>query len=212
MNMLNFGENEVKIWKDFVGFFNLSQEQDEKLKKYLFMLLEENEKINLTTITSIQDVIQYHFADSLMLSKFFDFNSVNCICDVGCGAGFPGIPLKILNPKINLILIEVVNKKVKFLEKVIEALGLENSQVSNLDWRTFLRQEEHEIDLFCARASLAPEELVRIFKPSSRYKNATFVYWASIGWELDGKLAPLVKKQEAYKVGEKNRKFVFFES
>lgn len=212
MNMLNFGEKEVKIWKDLVDFFDLSKEQDEQLKKYLLMLLEENQKINLTAITSIEDVLAYHFADSLMLSKFIDFDNVTCLCDVGCGAGFPGIPLKILNPKINLVLIEVVNKKVKFLEKVIETLNLENSLVSNLDWRTFLRKEDHEIDLFCARASLQPEELVRIFKPSCKYKDSKFIYWAAAGWEPDSKLSYLVKKQEVYKVGDRARKFIFFEN
>lgn len=210
MNMLQFGENEVKIWSDFVSFFGLSKEQDENLKTYLVMLLEENQKINLTTITSIEDVIAYHFADSLMLSKFVDFSGVKCLCDIGCGAGFPGIPLKILNPEIGLISIEVVNKKVKFLEKVIEKLGLENAKTSNLDWRTFLRKEDHEIDLFCARASLQPEELVRVFKPSCRYDSSKLVYWAANGWEPTGKLVPLVERQEAYTVGERDRKFVFF--
>ncbi|MFC1842467.1 16S rRNA (guanine(527)-N(7))-methyltransferase RsmG [Candidatus Dependentiae bacterium] len=209
MSALNFNKNEEEIWKNFVDRFSLSQEQQDKLKQYLFVLLKENEKINLTTITSIEGIIQYHFADSLEISKYINFKDIRCICDVGTGGGFPGIPLKILFPHLNLILIEVVNKKIRFLQKVIHALQLDSAQVYSSDWRTFLRKTEYHVDLFCARASLQPEELVRLFKPSCIYKDARLFYWAAAGWEPSENVAPFVKNQEKYKVGNKKRKFVF---
>lgn len=210
MKIVSFGKKEDKIWSDFSKFFDLSQDQVEKFIKYYSLLVEENKNINLTTLTSLPDIVDYHFSDSLMLSKFFDMNNIKSICDVGAGAGFPGIPLKILNPESKLVLIEVVNKKVRFLEKVIEALELGDSIVSNLDWRTFLRYQEHEIDFFCARASLQPEELVRIFNKSNKYADSQLVYWASNDWAPDKKISGLVKRQEAYSVGDRDRKFVFF--
>jgi len=209
MNSLNFSENEEKVWIEFVKKFNLSDEQQKKFKQYLFMLLDENTKINLTTITSVEGIINYHFVDSLMLSEFVDFQSIKSLSDIGTGAGFPGMPLKILYPHLNLFLIEVVQKKIRFLEKVIHELNLENVQVYPFDWRTFLRKTDYDIDFFCARASLQPQELIRMFKPSCLYKNAQLVYLAAIGWEPDEKIVPFVQKQEKYKVGNRKRKFVF---
>jgi len=209
MSIVNFSKNEEKFWHNFIGKFGFSKEQEEKFLIYLGMLLEANKKINLTTITSVEGVINYHFADSLMLANFLDLKKINFICDVGSGGGFPGIPLKILYPHVKIILIEVVQKKVRFLEKVINNLSLEGAHVYDQDWRTFLRKTEYEIDLFCARASLQPEELVRVFKPTCPYKNAQLIYWAATGWQPSGKVKSFVKKEEKYTVGNKKRKFIF---
>jgi len=207
--MVDFSAKEERIFNNFVQDFSLSSVQEDQFKRYLSMLLRENEKINLTTIDSIEGVIKYHFADSLFLSKFVDFTEIKSICDVGTGGGFPGIPLKILYPHVELILIEVVQKKVRFLKKVINSLNLENSQVYDLDWRTFLRKTDYSIDLFCARASLQPEELIRIFKASCLYKNSQLVYFAATTWSPSNKVEKFIKKEEKYKVGNKKRKFVF---
>jgi len=207
--MVDFSKKEEKIFHDFVTNFNLSLQQADAFKKYLSMLLRENEKINLTTITSVEGVIRYHFADSLLLSKCIDFTAMKSIGDIGTGGGFPGIPLKILYPHLRLTLIEVVQKKVRFLRKMIKSLNLDNSQVYDLDWRTFLRKTDYDIDLFCARASLQPDELIRMFKSSCRYKNAQLVYFAATGWSPSDKVEKYVKKEEKYKVGNKKRKFIF---
>jgi len=208
--MSSFNKTEQEVWDNFIAKYHLTDQKSEQLKKYLFLLLEENKKINLTAITTIEDVIKYHFDDSLMVSSFFDFNTIKSMCDVGTGGGFPGIPLKIMYPNIKVILIEVVQKKVRFLKKVIEQLSLENIEVCDLDWRTFLRTSSYHIDLFCARASLQPEELIRIFKPTCPYKNAKLIYWASGTWEPSAKVAKLIKDEKAYMIGDKKRKFVFF--
>jgi len=207
--MVTFSTKEEKIFASFAQDFNLSAQQQDLFKRYLSMLLRENEKINLTTITTVEGVIKYHFADSLYLSKYIDFTKFKSICDIGTGGGFPGIPLKILYPHLELTLIEVVQKKVRFLEKVTKSLNLENTQVYDLDWRTFLRKTQYSIDLFSARASLQPEELIRMFKPSCMYKNAQLIYFAATPWVPSAKVEKFVKKEEIYKVGNKKRKFIF---
>lgn len=208
--MLHFNRVEQGAWNSLVDKYNLTDQTAQKLKEYLVFLLEENKKINLTAITTIKDAIKFHLDDSLMISLLYDFSSVTTLCDIGTGGGLPGIPLKILYPHINVILIEVIQKKVRFLHKVIERLSLQDVQVSDLDWRTFLRTSNEQIDLFCARASLQPEELVRIFKANCPYKKAKLIYWASGAWKPSPKVATYIKDEKIYMILNRKRKYVFF--
>ena len=98
--------------------------QQEQFEKYKNLLLEWNEKINLTAITEEDDIILKHFIDSMTILKNIDENS--SIVDVGTGAGFPGIPIKIANPSINVTLVDSLNKRLIFLEEVIRQLDLKN--------------------------------------------------------------------------------------
>lgn len=198
------------FWKQFVQKEELSTEQEKQFADYLLLLVEWSEKINLTTITTPSAVVKYHFQDSLQVGRVIDFSTIKTICDVGTGGGFPGLALKIKYPHLRVILIEVNNKKINFLEEVIEALGLENVEIYPEDWRTFIRKTDDEIDLFCARASLHTEELIRMFKPSSPYKDAQLVYWAAVQWEPTKFEQVFVKKEVLYSVGHKKRKLVFF--
>ena len=95
-----------------------------KFYKYMQLLLEWNEKINLTAITDPNEVILKHFVDSLTISKYIEDNST--IVDIGTGAGFPGIPLKIIREDLRITLVDSLNKRIKFLEEVIEELELKN--------------------------------------------------------------------------------------
>ena len=101
----------------------LDEEQIQKFYKYMELLLEWNEKINLTAIVEPRDVILKHFVDSLTICKELQKNKT--LADIGTGAGFPGIPVKILRPDLDITLIDSLNKRVNFLTMVIEALKLE---------------------------------------------------------------------------------------
>lgn len=102
----------------------LSEMQVEQFFKYMNLLLEWNEKINLTAITDENEIILKHFVDSLTICKYLE--NKNSLIDVGTGAGFPGIPVKIVRPDLKIVLLDSLNKRVKFLNDVIEKLDLKN--------------------------------------------------------------------------------------
>ena len=102
----------------------INDEQIEKFDLYMKLLLEWNEKINLTAITEKDDIILKHFVDSLTILKYVDKRDK--IIDIGTGAGFPGIPIKIMNEKANITLLDSLNKRINFLNIVINELKLDN--------------------------------------------------------------------------------------
>lgn len=102
----------------------LTDDQIEKLYKYMKLLLEWNEKINLTAITNEDEIIQKHFIDSFTISKYIKTSQK--MIDIGTGAGFPGIPLKIIRDDIDMTLLDSLNKRINFLQIVIEELNLKN--------------------------------------------------------------------------------------
>lgn len=164
--------------------------------------------MNLTAIRDERDVIELHFEDSLALRHLVDLANIKSLADIGSGAGLPGLALKIANPQVQVTLMEVRQKKIEFLEYVIKALKLTDINVCPIDWRTFLRTTQQPIDLFCARASLEPDELIRLFKPSSPYKNASLVYWATGTWVPSKKVAHYVVRDFQYFVGGRHRRLV----
>lgn len=102
----------------------LKEKQINQLYDYMNLLIEWNEKINLTAIIEPKEIILKHFVDSLTISKYI--NEKSTLIDIGTGAGFPGIPLKILRDDINITLVDSLNKRIKFLDEVIEKLNLDN--------------------------------------------------------------------------------------
>ena len=102
----------------------INEEEANKFYKYMNLLLEWNEKINLTAITAPNEVILKHFIDSITINKYIE--DKNSIMDIGTGAGFPGIPLKIINEDKKFILVDSLNKRINFLNEVSGELDLEN--------------------------------------------------------------------------------------
>lgn len=104
--------------------FSLSDNQIDQFQRYYELLLEWNEKINLTAITEQSEVIEKHFLDSILPSSAFE--NASKVIDIGSGAGFPGIPLKIIRPDLDITLLDSLNKRINFLNIVIDELKLEN--------------------------------------------------------------------------------------
>jgi len=105
---------------------SLSEKQLDQFEAYFTTLVEWNEKMNLTAITEKTDVYLKHFYDSITASFYFDFSKPFHLCDVGAGAGFPSIPLKIVYPHIEVTIVDSLNKRISFLNHLADVLNLEN--------------------------------------------------------------------------------------
>lgn len=133
---------------------NLSANQLDQYRKYYQILIEWNEKMNLTAITEKEAVYLKHFFDSLSASFYFDFSEPLHICDVGAGAGFPSIPIKIAFPNIKVTIVDSLNKRIQFLEHLAKQLELKDVRFIHDRAETFARKQEHRqaYDVVMARA------------------------------------------------------------
>lgn len=143
---------------------NINEETFEKLEKYYDILISENEKYNLTGITDKNEVYIKHFYDSLTLVKAINLNEELSICDIGSGAGFPGIVLKIVFPNLNITLMDSTNKRCEFLKMVIKELNLENITVICDRAEEFSTKKENreKYDVVTARAVAKLDVLLEI--------------------------------------------------
>lgn len=132
----------------------LSQEQELQFIKFYEYMIEKNKVMNLTGITDFKEVLIKHFLDSLSCVKVINFDKIESIIDVGTGAGFPGIPLKIVFPHISMCLLDSLKKRVTFLEEVISLLGLQSVSAIHGRAEEFAKNKKHreKYDLCVSRA------------------------------------------------------------
>ena len=133
---------------------SLDEKQINQFITYYEMLVEKNKVMNLTAITEFDEVIEKHFLDSLSLCKVMDLDTEISVLDMGTGAGFPGIPLKIAFPKLNVVLADSLNKRILFLDEVIAELGLEKIETIHARAEELGRNKDYreKFDLVVSRA------------------------------------------------------------
>lgn len=127
----------------------LSDKQTAQFEQYYEMLIAKNEVMNLTAITEFEEVVQKHFIDSVMIKDLRIPIEGERWIDVGTGAGFPGIPLKIVFPQLKVTLLDSLNKRVKFLQEVVNALGLEHVEAVHGRAEEFAKKAEYREQFDC---------------------------------------------------------------
>ncbi|TFB21107.1 16S rRNA (guanine(527)-N(7))-methyltransferase RsmG [Filobacillus milosensis] len=132
----------------------LTDKQLQQFQTYFEVLVEWNEKMNLTAITDREDVYLKHFFDSVSAAFYYDFNQVESICDVGAGAGFPSIPLKIIYPHLNVTIVDSLKKRVTFLNHLADQLQLNGVAFYHDRAETFAKNKKFRetFDVVMARA------------------------------------------------------------
>lgn len=168
-----------------------TEEQLSQLDKFYHLMLEWNEKINLTRITAEKEVYLKHFYDSLTLNKVIDLKNVNTLCDVGTGAGFPGVVLKIVFPNLRITLIDSLLKRVNYLNEIIKELKLQDIEAIHS------RGEDYkgEFDVVTSRAVANIEKLVD-YTMHLVSKNGVFVAMkGNIDKELTESVAKKINKK-----------------
>lgn len=133
---------------------DLSEKQVEQFLEYYELLVEWNSFMNLTGITEYEEVIRKHFIDSLAVVKGVDMTKVHSVIDIGTGAGFPGLPLKIAFPHLEVVLLDSLNKRIKFLNEVIARISLTNIRTIHGRAEDFAVKAEYRecFDLAVSRA------------------------------------------------------------
>lgn len=196
---------------------HLSDKQLEQFQKYYEMLVEKNKVMNLTGITDWDEVLEKHYLDSISLIRAVDLNTNLSVMDMGTGAGFPGIPLKIAFPELHITLADSLNKRVFFLQEVIDALGLEDIEAIHGRAEELARDKKYreKYDLVVSRAVANLSTLSEYCLPFVKI-GGNFVSYKSGEIEeeiqnsksaiflLGGKLKNTVK----FELGESGRSFV----
>lgn len=130
----------------------LTEKKYNQLCEYYKLLVEWNNKINLTSITEETQVFIKHFYDSLSINKIIDLSTIKTLCDIGTGAGFPGIVIKIVFPNIHVTLVDSLTKRIKFLEVVKEQLNLNDLDIINSRAEIYSKNTREKFDIVTSRA------------------------------------------------------------
>lgn len=180
---------------------DLTEEKLEKLNKFYNLLIEWNKKINLTRIEKEDEVYLKHFYDSLTIAKVVDLSEIKTLCDIGTGAGFPGIVLKIFYPNLKITLIDSLQKRVNYLNEIIKDLGLDNIEAIHVRGEDYKGQ----YDVVTSRAVANIEKLLVY---TMHLVSPTGIFVAMKG-DIEKELTLDVKKkiEKKYKI-EKIEKFL----
>lgn len=180
---------------------DLTEEKIEKLNKFYNLLIEWNKKINLTRIEKEDEVYLKHFYDSLTIAKVVDLSEIKTLCDIGTGAGFPGIVLKIFYPNLKITLIDSLQKRVNYLNEIIKDLGLDNIEAIHVRGEDYKGQ----YDVVTSRAVANIEKLLGY---TMHLVSPTGIFVAMKG-DIEKELTLDVKKkiEKKYKI-EKIEKFL----
>lgn len=144
---------------------NLTDKQLEQLHKYFELLVEYNKVMNLTGITEEEEVYLKHFYDSITLVRIVDLNNISSLCDIGTGAGFPGMVLKIIFPELEVTLVDSLNKRIEFLKIVINELGLKKIDAIHARAEEYAIKNKEKFDVVTARAVAALNVLLEYSIP-----------------------------------------------
>lgn len=180
---------------------DLTEEKLEKLNKFYNLLIEWNKKINLTRIEEEDEVYLKHFYDSLTIAKVVDLSEIKTLCDIGTGAGFPGIVLKIFYQNLKITLIDSLQKRVNYLNEIIKDLGLDNIEAIHVRGEDYKGQ----YDVVTSRAVANIEKLLGY---TMHLVSPTGIFVAMKG-DIEKELTLDVKKkiEKKYKI-EKIEKFL----
>lgn len=173
----------------------LSKKQMDQFIKYYEMLVEKNKVMNLTGITEWEEVVQKHFLDSLSLVYAVDIEDGMKVLDLGTGAGFPGIPLKIAFPEMQIVLLDSLNKRIKFLQEVVDALDLKGIKAIHGRAEEFAQKGEYRetFDLVVSRAVANLSTLSEYCIPFVQVGGSFVAYKSGeIGEELDAADHPIL--------------------
>lgn len=164
---------------------NITAEQLNNLDIYYNLLIEENKKYNLTSITDIDQVYLKHFYDSLTITKIINLSNQE-LCDIGTGAGFPGIVLKIMFPNLKLTLVESNTKKCKFLSLVVNKLNLKNVNIINERAEIYSKNVREKYDIVTSRAVAPLKHLLEYSIPLVKVDGNYIAMKSNIDNEIDG--------------------------
>ena len=164
---------------------NITDYQLEQLENYYNLLIEENKKYNLTSITNKEDVYLKHFYDSLTILKIIKLTN-QTLCDIGTGAGFPGIVLKIMYPNLKVTLIDSTLKKCNFLNIVIEKLKLKEIEVINERAEIYSKNVREKYDIVTSRAVAPLKHLLEYSIPLVKVNGYYIAMKGNIKEELIG--------------------------
>lgn len=195
----------------------LSDKQIAQFNLYYELLTAKNKVMNLTAITEYNDVVKKHFIDSMMISRVLDMKKINSLCDVGTGAGFPGIPLKIVYPHLHLTLVDSVGKRVNFLSEVVEKLGLEDVEAIHSRTEDLAHNSKYreKYDLVTARAVASMNVLSEYCIPYAKIGGYFAAYKSgNIGEEIENAknavktLGGKIEKTDMFELYEMGRSIV----